>query len=158
PRIINLKINPEKIKDIIGPGGRMIKKIIRETGVTIDVEDDGSVQVASTDNEATKKALDIIKGLSAEAEVGKVYTGKITRLMNFGAFCEILPGKEGLIHVSEIANRFVKDVASELKVGDVLQVKVIEIDQQGRINLSRKAVLEKEGEERKDSDKTEGKR
>jgi len=161
PKIVNLKINPEKIKDIIGPGGRMIKKIIRETGVTINVEDDGSVQVASNDNEATKKALDIINGLSAEAEVGKVYTGTITRLMNFGAFCEILPGKEGLIHVSEIANRFVKDVASELKVGDVMQVKVIEIDQQGRINLSRKAVLEKEegpGEGRKDSDKKEGKR
>ncbi len=136
PRIVNLKISPDKIKDIIGPGGRMIKKIIKDTGVTIDVEDTGDVQVASNDAEAMERALEIIKGLSAEVEPGQIYEGTITRLMNFGAFCEILPGKEGLIHVSEIANRFVKDVASEVKVGDNVKVKVIEIDQQGRINLS----------------------
>ena len=122
----------------------MIKKIIKETGVTIDVEDDGSVQVASSDDRAMREAVEIIKGLTAEAEVGKVYTGKITRLMNFGAFCEILPGKEGLIHVSQLSNKFIKDVASEVKVGDVMQVKVIEIDAQNRVNLSRKAVLDEE--------------
>jgi polyribonucleotide nucleotidyltransferase len=144
PRIVNLKVNPGKIKDIIGPGGRTIKKIILETGVTIDVEDDGSVQVASTDDAATQRALDIINGLCAEAEIGKVYTGKITRIMNFGAFCEILPGKEGLIHVSELAHKFVKDVTSEVNIGDEVKVKVIEIDGQNRINLSRKATMEPE--------------
>ncbi|MGB2706372.1 MAG: polyribonucleotide nucleotidyltransferase [Candidatus Omnitrophota bacterium] len=151
PRIVNLKVSPDKIKDIIGPGGRIIKKIIKDFGVSVDVEDDGSVQVASSDDEATKKAIAVIKGLTAEVEVGKVYSGKITRLMNFGAFCEILPGKEGLIHVSQITNRFVKDVASELKVGDEVKVKVVEIDQQGRVNLSRKAAMEIEGEEDKDT-------
>jgi len=153
PRIVNLKINPEKIKDIIGPGGKTIKKIIRDTGVKIDVDDDGNVQVASTDNEATERALDIIKGLSAEVEVGKIYKGQITRLMNFGAFCEILPGKEGLIHVSEIANRFVKDVSAEVKIGDEVSVKVIEIDQQGRVNLSKKQAETTEEKSENDKDK-----
>ena len=155
PRIINIKVNPEKIKDVIGPGGRTIKKIIKDTGVTIDIEDDGSVQIASADDEATKRALDIIKGLVAEAEIGKTYTGKITRLMNFGAFCEILPGKEGLIHVSELANKFVKDVSSEVSVGDEVTVKVIEVDAQGRINLSRKALMETddEGDQNRDKEK-----
>lgn len=148
PKIVNLKVNPAKIKDIIGPGGRTIKKIILDTGVTIDVQDDGSVQVASSDDEATKRALDIINGICAEAEIGKVYTGKITRIMNFGAFCEILPGKEGLIHVSELANKFVKDVTDEVKVGDEVKVKVIEIDGQNRINLSRKQTMEPEPGER----------
>lgn len=138
PKITVLKVNPEKIKDIIGPGGKIIKKIIKDTGASINVEDDGSVQVAAVDSAAANKALEIINGIVAEAEVGKIYEGTITRLMNFGAFCEILPGKEGLIHVSEIANRFVKDVASEVKVGQEVKVKVIEIDQQNRINLSMK--------------------
>ncbi len=155
PKIVNLKVSIDKIKDIIGPGGRIIKKIIKDFGVSVDVEDDGSVQVSSSDDEATKKAIDVIRGLTAEAEVGKIYAGKITRLMNFGAFCEILPGKEGLIHVSQITNRFVKDVASELQVGDEVKVKVVEIDQQGRINLSRKAAMESDAEEGKDTDKKE---
>ena len=154
PRITILKINPEKVKDIIGPGGKIIKKIIRETGVSIDIEDDGTVQVASSDREASQAAIDIINGLVMEAEVGKIYKGTITRLMNFGAFCEVLPGKEGLIHVSEIANRFVKDVSSELNVGDEVTVKVIEIDQQGRVNLSiKQAVTDTEGEKDQGSDK-----
>jgi len=153
PKIINIKVNPEKIKDIIGPGGKMIKQIIRDTGVTINVDDDGNVQVASSDEAAIEKALTIIKGLSANAEVGKIYDGKITRLMNFGAFCEILPGKEGLIHVSELADKFVKDVESVVKVGDRVKVKVIEIDGQRRINLSRKQAMESEGEKSNDSDK-----
>ena len=154
PRITILKINPEKVKDIIGPGGKIIKKIIRETGVSIDIEDDGTVQIASNDREASKAATDIVNGLVAEAEVGKIYKGTITRLMNFGAFCEVLPGKEGLIHVSEIANRFVKDVSSELSVGDEVTVKVIEVDQQGRVNLSiKQAVTDTEGEKDQSSDK-----
>ena len=153
PRIVNLKVNPDKIKDIIGPGGRTIKKIIRDTGASIDVEDDGTVQIASADGEAMERAVEIVKGLSAEVVVGQVYTGKITRIMNFGAFCEILPGKEGLIHVSKIANKFVKDVSSEVKIGDEVTVKVVEIDLQGRINLSRKALMGPESEENQSNHK-----
>ena len=149
PRIISLKVNPEKIKDIIGPGGKMIKSIVRDTGATVNVEDDGTVQVASADDAAAAKAVKIIEGICAEAEVGRTYDGKITRIMNFGAFCEILPGKEGLIHVSELSNKFVKDVSSEVNVGDEVKVKVIEIDGQNRINLSRRALMgaENGGEE-----------
>jgi polyribonucleotide nucleotidyltransferase len=138
PRIINLKINPEKIGELIGPGGKTIRKIIETTGVTIDIEDDGSVLVASTDSAASDKAIEIIKGLTEEAQVGKIYTGKVKRITNFGAFCEILPGKEGLIHISELAKEFVKSVEDVVKVGDEVKVKVIEIDELGRINLSKK--------------------
>jgi len=142
PRIYMFKINPDKIREVIGPGGKIIKKIIQDTGVTIDIQDDGSVEIASTDSAAAQKAIDIIKGITAEPEIGKIYKGTITRLMNFGAFCEILPGKEGLIHVSELAAKFVKNVADEVKVGDEVVVKVIEIDEQGRVNLSRKQAVE----------------
>lgn len=138
PRIISMKINPEKIKDVIGPGGKMIKKIIAETGVTIDIDDDGKVLIGSTDEKASQKAIDIIKSLTEDVEVGKIYSGKIKRIMNFGAFCEILPGKEGLIHVSELSNKFVEKVETEVSLGEEVLVKVIEIDSQGRINLSRK--------------------
>jgi polyribonucleotide nucleotidyltransferase len=138
PRIISMKINPEKIKDVIGPGGKMIKKIIAETGVTIDIEDDGKVLIGSTDEKASQKAIEIIKSLTEDVEVGKIYNGKIKRIMNFGAFCEILPGKEGLIHVSELSNKFVEKVETEVSLGEEVLVKVIEIDSQGRINLSRK--------------------
>lgn len=158
PRIVNMKINPEKIKDVIGPGGRTIKNIIKDTGVSIDIEDDGTVQVASNDSEALNKAIDIIKGLSAEVEPGQIYEGTITRILNFGAFCEILPGKEGLIHISEIADKYVKDVNSELSIGDKVRVKVIEIDAQGRINLSRKQALQTEDEKNQSANKEEGNR
>ena len=158
PRIVNMKINPEKIKDVIGPGGRTIKNIIRDTGVSIDIEDDGTVQVASNDGEALDKAISIIKGLSAEVEPRQIYEGTITRILNFGAFCEILPGKEGLIHISEIANKYVKDVNAELNIGDRVRVKVIEIDAQGRINLSRKQAMETGNEENQGAGKEEGNR
>jgi len=158
PRIVTLKVKPDKVKDVIGPGGKIIKKIIKDTGVSINIEDDGTVEIASTDSDATNRAIEIVKGLTAEAEVGKVYSGRITRLMNFGAFCEILPGKEGLIHVSEIDNKFVKDVASVLKVGDEVTVKVIEIDELGRVNLSRKAVLPPESGSEEDKDRDTEKR
>ncbi len=138
PRIVTFKINQDKIGEVIGPGGKVIKKIIQDTGVTIDIEDDGTVQVASTDSVALQKALDIIKGITEEPEIGKIYKGKIKRIMNFGAFCEFMPGKEGLIHVSELANRFVKNVEDVVKIGDEVSVKVIEIDDQGRVNLSKK--------------------
>jgi polyribonucleotide nucleotidyltransferase len=136
PRITILKVNPEKIGELIGPGGKNIKKIIQTTGVSVDVEDDGSVLVASNDSQASKRAIDMIKGLTELPEVGKIYTGKIKRIMAFGAFCEILPNKEGLIHVSELANKFVKNVEDVVKLGDEVSVKLIGIDEQGRINLS----------------------
>ncbi|MCP4649400.1 MAG: polyribonucleotide nucleotidyltransferase [PVC group bacterium] len=136
PRITVLTVPQEKIKDIIGPGGKVIKKIISDTGVSINIDDDGKVAIASTDSQAAQAAIDIVNGLIAEAEVGKIYNGKITRLMNFGAFCEILPGKEGLVHISELANGFVKNVEDVVKVGDAVKVKVIEIDNMGRVNLS----------------------
>ncbi len=116
----------------------MIKKIIAETGITIDIEDDGKVLIGSTDEKASQKAIEIIKSLTEDVEVGKIYSGKIKRIMNFGAFCEILPGKEGLIHVSELSNKFVEKVETEVSLGEEVLVKVIEIDSQGRINLSRK--------------------
>jgi polyribonucleotide nucleotidyltransferase len=136
PHIVSFKISQDKIGMVIGPGGKNIKKIIADTGTTVDIDDDGVVQVASQDGAAIERAVAMIKGMVEEAEVGKIYTGKITRLMNFGAFCEILPGKEGLIHVSELAPRFVKTVEEVVKSGDVVTVKVIEIDEQGRVNLS----------------------
>ncbi len=136
PRIEILKINPEKIGELIGPGGKTIKKIINTTGVTIDIEDDGSVLVGSEKEENLKAALDIIHGLVEQAEVGKIYAGRITKITNFGAFCEILPGKEGLIHISEVADKYVKDITTVLKVGDEVKVKLVEIDELGRLNLS----------------------
>jgi len=138
PRIITLHISPEKIGEVIGPGGKMIRKIIEETGVTIDIEDDGSVLVASNDQAASDKAIAIIKGITEEPEVGKIYNGKVKRIMNFGAFCEFLPNKEGLVHVSELSSTFVKDINKVVKVGDEFKVKVIEIDELKRVNLSRK--------------------
>ena len=144
PRIVTLKISTDKIKDVIGPGGKVIKKIIQDTGVTIDIEDDGTVEVASIDSAALQKALDIIKGLTEVPEVGKIYHAKVKRIMNFGAFCEILPGKEGLVHISELADKFIKNVEDAVKLGDEFPVKVIEIDEQGRVNLSKKQVKDVE--------------
>ncbi|MBI4343542.1 MAG: polyribonucleotide nucleotidyltransferase [Candidatus Omnitrophica bacterium] len=138
PRITTIKINPEKIRDVIGPGGRMIRKIIEETGTTINVEDDGSVSVASNDAKKADRALEIIRSLTEDVEVGKIYHGKVKRIMNFGAFCEILPGKEGLVHISELDDKYVNKVEDVVKIGDEFPVKVIEIDEQGRVNLSRK--------------------
>ncbi|MFH2146045.1 MAG: polyribonucleotide nucleotidyltransferase [Candidatus Omnitrophota bacterium] len=137
PRITTIKIPEDKIKDVIGPGGKIIKKIISETGVKIDIEDNGIVSVASMDEAAARKALDIINGLVSEPEAGRICQGRITRIMNFGAFCEIAPyNKEGLIHVSELSDTFVKNVEDVVKVGDAVEVKIIEIDSMNRINLS----------------------
>ncbi len=138
PRITSIKVDPEKIREIIGPGGKMIRKITQESGASIEVEDDGTVKIASTDNECAKKAIAMIQGITSDAEVGKVYVGKVKRVMNFGAFCEILPGKEGLVHVSELSDKYVDNIEDVIKVGDEFPVKVIEIDMQGRINLSKK--------------------
>jgi polyribonucleotide nucleotidyltransferase len=141
PRITTFKIDTSKIGTVIGPGGKMIKKIIEETGVTINIDDDGTVNVASNDSQAAQRAVDIIKGLTAEAQIGQVYKGKVTRLMAFGAFVEFLPGKEGLVHVSELDEKYVKKPDMIVKVGDEITVKVIEVDSQGRVNLSRKQAM-----------------
>ena len=141
PRITTLKINPERIRDVIGPGGRVIRRIIEETGVTINVEDDGSVVIASSDAEKSARAVEIVRALTEDVEVGRIYPGRVKRVMNFGAFCEILPGKEGLVHISELADKYVSKVEDVVKVGDEFPVKVIEIDEQGRVNLSRKRAM-----------------
>ncbi|VBB08042.1 polyribonucleotide nucleotidyltransferase [Lucifera butyrica] len=144
PRIITMEIDPDKIRDVIGPGGKIIKKIIEDTGVTIDIEDDGKVFIAAVDVEAGQKAVKIIENLVRDVEVGGIYLGKVTRLMNFGAFVEILPGKEGLVHISQLARERVAKVEDVVKPGDEIMVKVTEIDRQGRINLSRKELLKVE--------------
>jgi polyribonucleotide nucleotidyltransferase len=142
PRITTIKVKPDQIRLIIGPGGKTIKGIIDQTGVAIDVEDDGTVNVASSDSDAVKKALDIIRGLTAEPEVGQNYTGPVTRLEDFGAFVEIMPGKEGLLHVSEMAHTRVEKPSDVMKEGDTVEVKVISVDPQlGRIRLSRRELL-----------------
>jgi polyribonucleotide nucleotidyltransferase len=138
PHIVSFKIPQDKIGEVIGPGGKNIKKIIQDTGVTIDIDDDGIVQVASQDGAAIEKAVNIIKGMTEMPEVGKIYTGPVVRILNFGAFVEIMPGRDGLIHVSELDSKFVKNVEDVVKVGDVVSVKVIGIDEQGRVNLSKK--------------------
>ncbi len=144
PRIVTIRIPVDKIRDVIGPGGKMIRSIIERTGVKIDVEDDGRVNVASADGESAAKAISIIQELTATPELNKTYLGKVQRITDFGAFVEIMPGTDGLLHVSEIANHRVKDVRDELKEGEQLMVKVINIDPTGKIRLSRKALLTEE--------------
>jgi len=141
PRIITIKIPVDKIRDVIGPGGKMIRSIIERTGVKIDVEDNGTVNVASADETSAAKAIAIIQELTATPELNKTYMGKVQRITDFGAFIEIMPGLDGLLHVSEIAHYRVKDVRDELKEGDQVMVKVINIDPSGKIRLSRKALL-----------------
>ena len=141
PRIVTIRIPVDKIRDVIGPGGKMIRSIIERTGVKIDVEDDGRVNVASADGASAQKAISIIQELTATPELNKTYLGKIQRITDFGAFVEIMPGTDGLLHVSEIANHRVKDVRDELKEGEQILVKVINIDPTGKIRLSRKALL-----------------
>ncbi|PZS02798.1 MAG: polyribonucleotide nucleotidyltransferase, partial [Chloroflexi bacterium] len=147
PRITRIQINPDKIGTVIGPGGKMIKKIIEETKATIDIEDDGSVFVASNDNTAAQRAIDMIKALTEEVEVGKTYNGTVKRIMDFGAFVEVLPSKEGLVHISQLASHRVERVEDVVNLGDRLEVKVTGIDSMGRINLSHRAVLEPNGDD-----------
>jgi polyribonucleotide nucleotidyltransferase len=141
PKIISMKIHPDKIRDVIGSGGKIINKIIEDTGVKIDIEQDGSVYISSTDEEANRKAQRIIEGIVKEVQVGEVYTGTVKRIEKFGAFVEILPNKDGLVHISQLANERVAKVEDVVNIGDQVVVKVTEIDSMGRINLSRKAVL-----------------
>lgn len=144
PRVLTMMINPDKIRDVIGPGGKVIKKIVEDTGVKIDIEDDGRVMIMSNDAEASAKAVKIIEDLTAEVEVGRTYLGKVVRITDFGAFVEVLPGKDGLVHISQLALERVKKVEDVVKVGDEIMVKCVEIDKQGRVNLSRKVLLSKE--------------
>lgn len=141
PKITTIKVNPEKIKDIIGPGGKIIKKIVEDTGAQIDINDDGTVYIAAADSESADAAIKTIQDITAEPEVGKIYTGKVTRIMNFGAFVEFMPGREGLVHISQLAKERVEKVEDVVSVGDEIVVKLVEIDSKGRLNLSRKACL-----------------
>ncbi len=141
PRITTIKVKPDQIRLIIGPGGKTIKGIVDQTGVTIDVEDDGTVNVASSDSDAVNRALDIIKGLTAEPEVNAIYKGPVKRVTDFGAFVEVLPGTDGLLHISEIAHQRIERVEDVLKEGDIVEVKVLSIDRDGKIRLSRKELL-----------------
>ena len=137
PKIITMEIDPEKIKDVIGSGGKVINKIIADTGVKIDIEDDGRVFIAGQDSEMANRAKEIIEAITMDLEVGKTYVGKVVRIMNFGAFVEVAPGKEGMIHISKLAKERVEKVEDVVKIGDTVAVKVIEIDDQGRVNLMR---------------------
>lgn len=143
PRITKLTISPEKIKDVIGRGGETIQKIIAQTGVKIDIEDTGLVMIASNDELKAKAAVEWIESIVAEPEIGKIYQGRVVRIMDFGAFVEIMPGKEGLVHISQIADYHVDNINHELKIGDEIKVKLVEIDSQGRLNLSMKAAKAK---------------
>jgi len=138
PRIETIKIDPDKIRDVIGPGGKVIRGIVQETGCKIDVSDDGTVKIASADSVAMQKAIDIVRGITASAEVGKIYDGKVRRIVEFGAFVEIFPGTDGLLHISQIAEERVRAVSDVLKEGDQIPVKVLEVDRQGKIRLSLK--------------------
>ncbi|MBU4346429.1 MAG: polyribonucleotide nucleotidyltransferase [Candidatus Omnitrophica bacterium] len=150
PRIQIVKVNPEKIGELIGPSGKTIKKIIASTGVNIDIQDDGNVLIASVDASKSKAAIDMIKAITEDVEVGRIYVTKVKRIVPFGVFCEIAPGKDGLVHVSELADRFVKNVEDIVKIGDEIKVKVIGIDELGRINLSKKQVEGESNCEKKD--------
>jgi len=143
PRITTIKIPVDKIRDVIGAGGKVIRQITAETGTQINVEDDGTIQIAAVDGEAAEKAVRWIEGLTRDVEVGKEYIGKVTRIMNFGAFVEILPGKEGLVHISQLADYRVAKVEDVVAIGDELMVVVTEIDRMGRVNLSRRAAMER---------------
>jgi polyribonucleotide nucleotidyltransferase len=140
PRILTMQINPEKIRDVIGKGGATIRAITDETGTTIDISDDGVIKIASVDNAAAQEAMSRIELITADVEVGRIYDGKVAKLMDFGAFVNILPGKDGLVHISQISDERVENVSDKLHEGDRVKVKVLEIDKQGRIRLSMKAV------------------
>jgi polyribonucleotide nucleotidyltransferase len=148
PKMYTMNIDPDKIRDVIGPGGKVINKIIAETGVKIDIEEDGKVFVATSDDAAGKRAISIIEAIAKDVEPGQIFMGKVTRIMNFGAFVEFAPGKEGLVHISKLDNKRVEKVEDVVKIGDEFLVKVLEVDKQGRINLSRKDALPQANEEK----------
>ncbi|MCB1608005.1 MAG: S1 RNA-binding domain-containing protein, partial [Xanthomonadales bacterium] len=142
PRLFTMKIHPDKIRDVIGKGGVTIRAITEETGAIIDIRDDGTIVIASSNQVAADAARKRIEQITADVEPGRVYEGKVVKLMDFGAFVTILPGRDGLVHVSQISNERVENVSDKLKEGDVVRVKVLEVDKQGRIRLSMKALEE----------------
>ncbi|MCC6593501.1 MAG: polyribonucleotide nucleotidyltransferase, partial [Xanthomonadales bacterium] len=144
PRLFTMKIHPDKIRDVIGKGGVTIRAITEETGTTIDIQDDGTITIASNNQAAADAARKRIEQITSDVEPGRIYEGKVAKLMDFGAFVTILPGRDGLVHVSQISNERVERVADKLKEGDIVRVQVREVDKQGRIRLSMKAVLEEE--------------
>jgi polyribonucleotide nucleotidyltransferase len=141
PRIYTMQIKQGKIRDVIGTGGKVIRSIVEQTGVKIDIDDSGLINIASPDGESAQKAIEIIKNITEEAELGKIYLGKVKRIVDFGAFVEILPGTEGLLHISQISEKRIAKVTDEISEGEEIMVKVIEIDKMGRIRLSRKEAL-----------------
>ena len=147
PRVVTIQINPDKIRDVIGPGGKVIRAIVAETGAKIDIDDSGRVVVMSPDAEACDRAIEKIRNITAEPEIGQLYMAKIVRVTDFGAFAEILPNTEGLIHISQLEHRRVRKVTDVVNEGDEVLVKVIDIDKDGRIRLSRKAALPPEQKE-----------
>jgi polyribonucleotide nucleotidyltransferase len=153
PKIIVISINPDKIRDVIGPGGKMIKKIVAATGIKMDVEDDGKIHISSSDQTAADEAIRMINEITAEAEIGATYRGVVKKLMDFGAFVEILPGTDGLVHISEMDHRRVKTVDEICKEGDVMMVKVLDVDRQGKIRLSRKALIPNDNPQPEQSDR-----
>jgi polyribonucleotide nucleotidyltransferase len=146
PRIYTMQIRQEKIRDVIGTGGKVIRSITEQTGAKIEVDDSGLINIASSDGESARKAMEIINSITAEAELGRIYTGKVKRIVDFGAFVEILPGTEGLLHISQIAERRIAKVTDEISEGDEVLVKVIEIDKLGRIRVSRKEAMREKKE------------
>jgi polyribonucleotide nucleotidyltransferase len=147
PRVVTIQINPDKIREVIGPGGKVIRAIVAETGAKIDIDDSGRVVVMSPEADACDKAIERIRNIAAEPEVGQLYMAKVVRVTDFGAFAEILPNTEGLIHISQLEHRRVRKVTDVLNEGDQVLVKVIDIDKDGRIRLSRKAALPPEEKE-----------
>ncbi|PTB84516.1 polyribonucleotide nucleotidyltransferase, partial [Pseudidiomarina aestuarii] len=143
PRYHTMKINPDKIRDVIGKGGAVIRELTESTNTNIEINDDGTVRIAATDQASADAAIARIEEITADVEVGRIYQGKVARIVDFGAFVTILPGKDGLVHISQIAEERVNDVNEYLKVGDTVPVKVLEIDRQGRVRLSMKEVADK---------------
>jgi polyribonucleotide nucleotidyltransferase len=142
PRLLAMKVHPDKIRDVIGKGGAVIRSITEETGATVDIDDEGNIKIASVDKAAGEEARKRIELITAEVEVGATYEGKVAKIMDFGAFVTILPGRDGLVHISQISNERVENVSDELSEGDMVTVKVLEVDKQNRIRLSMKAVEE----------------
>lgn len=145
PRITTIKIRPERIKDVIGPGGKTVRDIINRTGCSIDIQDDGTINIASPNQAKVEEAIQMIRSLTQEAEIGKTYLGTVRRIVEFGAFVELFPGTDGLIHISELSDQKVKNVSDVLSEGDEVLVKVVSIDRQGKIRLSRKEALRDAG-------------
>jgi polyribonucleotide nucleotidyltransferase len=156
PKIIVITINPDKIREVIGPGGKMVKQIVAATGIKIDIEDDGRIHISSSDQKAADEAIRMIKEITAEAEVGQIYQGKVKKIMDFGAFVEILPGTDGLVHISELEHHRVKNVTDVLREGDEVMVKVLDVDRQGKIRLSRKALIPNDNPQPEESPRRPG--